>query len=721
MMKKNFIYSLCILLCGTLFLSSCEDMLEVDSDRVEYDMSPLTLNDTVYSVLGILKNIQAVADRQVLLGELRGDLMVVNEGSAVTDIQKIARFDFSGDNKYLAAKDYYSIINNCNIYLARVDTSLTRDNIKPMLREYVAVKSARAWTYMQLAMNYGKVPYFTEPILTHSLSQEVFNRPALGIEEIADKLIEDLLPYANPTQYPMPTFSGLSYATELYFMPIRQLLGDLYLWKKDYRNAIDCYYNLIRDKKYAVDGVGNRSFWANDEGTSEFPQGDYLPLASSVKKENTLAVVTFSSSSEYGSVSDLHNIFGGDWTVTGSHQVAAAPGLYGLSKRQAYCYYNDRNSSNPYVVYNPQREKTGDVRIYQNVQDNLMNDETGIKYNGFITKYSGGAILMNGLTSLRLGRPVQTYLRLAEALAGLAAEESTEITVGGAESGTIESSSWVGAEAMAMHILKYGLGVKEGKDVALKHNGKFEIKKRLNDTPDTTYVMVEKLDENGEVVMETIEVPVVDADGNQVYDEDGKLKVDLIEQPVMEEKQVITFMPDYDVISFDFSEAEYKGNMGIHSFGSGNADRDVYYTIDNDSVIAAYFDIVDEAEPIFETDEEGNVVYDENNNPVVKGVDYGITHAKKIEYLRNLILDECALETAFEGYRFTDLIRFAKAMGKNDVLAKRVAARAFENKVNMHYDTEGAYGSDGSLLKFEYDEALYNTLSDESNWYLPLK
>jgi hypothetical protein len=93
----------------------------------------------------------------------------------------------------------------------------------------------------------------------------------------------------------------------------------------------------------------------------------------------------------------------------------------------------------------------------------------------------------------------------------------------------------------------------------------------------------------------------------------------------------------------------------------------------------------------------------------------------KIEYLRNLILDECALETAFEGYRFTDLIRFAKAMGKNDVLAKRVAARAFENKVNMHYDTEGAYGSDGSLLKFEYDEALYNTLSDESNWYLPLK
>ena len=120
MMKKNFIYSLCILLCGAIFMSSCEDMLEVESDRVEYNLDDLTLNDTVYSVLGILKKVQAVVDRQVLLGELRGDLMVVNEKSAVTDIQKIARFEFEDENKYIDVKDYYAIINNCNIYLNRV-------------------------------------------------------------------------------------------------------------------------------------------------------------------------------------------------------------------------------------------------------------------------------------------------------------------------------------------------------------------------------------------------------------------------------------------------------------------------------------------------------------------------------------------------------------------------------------------------------------------------
>ena len=173
MMKKNFIYSLCILLCGALFMSSCEDMLEVESDRVEYNLDDLTLNDTVYSVLGILKNVQAVVDRQVLLGELRGDLMVVNEKSAVTDLQKISRFEFDSDNKYLDVKDYYSIINNCNIYLKLVQKNLyaERDGKQPLLKEFVAVKSVRAWAYMQLAMNYGSVPYFTEPILTHSIAE----------------------------------------------------------------------------------------------------------------------------------------------------------------------------------------------------------------------------------------------------------------------------------------------------------------------------------------------------------------------------------------------------------------------------------------------------------------------------------------------------------------------------------------------------------------------
>ena len=160
-------------------MNSCEDMLEIDTTRVDHEFNDLTLNDSVYSVLGIVKSVQNVADRHVLFGELRGDLVVPNEGKAVLDIQGICNFDFDPENPYLAVKDYYAIINNCNVFLARVDTTIERSNQKLMLREFVAVKSIRAWTYLQLAINYGSIPYFTEPILTHGAATEVTSRANL--------------------------------------------------------------------------------------------------------------------------------------------------------------------------------------------------------------------------------------------------------------------------------------------------------------------------------------------------------------------------------------------------------------------------------------------------------------------------------------------------------------------------------------------------------------
>ena len=199
-MKKNLIYTIAFLLGGTFMFSSCDDMLNVDSNRVEYEFDDWTLNDSVYSVLGILKGVQGVADRQVLINELRADLVTVNESKAVIDVQELSRSVFNlSSNKYLDVKDYYAIINNCNIYLARVDTTLEKNNIKLMLPEYVAVKSVRAWTYLQLAINYNNVPYFTEPILTHSAAEEVMNTPMLTRNDILNRLIEDILPYENPT------------------------------------------------------------------------------------------------------------------------------------------------------------------------------------------------------------------------------------------------------------------------------------------------------------------------------------------------------------------------------------------------------------------------------------------------------------------------------------------------------------------------------------------
>ena len=681
MMKKNFIYSLCMLLCGAIFMSSCEDMIEIESDRVDYDMSTLTLNDTVYSVLGILKGVQGVMDRQVLLGELRGDLMVVNEAKAVTDVQKIARFEFDSDNEYLDIKDYYTIINNCNIYLARVDTTLERNNVKLMLREYVGVQSVRAWAYMQLAMNYGEVPFFEEPILTHSLAEEVMTRPMADMNTIAPKLIETLLPYEDPEAYPMPAFSGLTYKTSMYFVPIRQLLGELYLWTGNYVEAAKMFQKMIVDNKYLdKDAIVQ---WNTEEAKDYTGNFDNLFMMS--MEGNTTAVSTFSTSSSTGSVSELASIIAPQ--AQGEHMVQAAPGYYGLSKAQVYKYYKAEGTKVTEAV-NPNDEKPGDLRLYQSVYS-TRNFAENVVYEGVIGKFNlQGTMVMNGAATaefseyvreIRLGRTIQTYLRFAEALAGIAAEQG--------------ENRWQGANELAMRVLKEGIRAE-----------KYYVKKYLNDF-EVQYMGVK-----------------YDIDGNIVYkyDENGDTLFVL-----NEETGVKTYIPDsvlvteikqlYDTIEFDFTDVpEFDNNIGVHSRGSGFAEYNEYFSLDNDSCIALYLgkEGVAAEKEIPLLNDKGKVQFDENGDTIMTTVaytEYGLTADDKIEYVRNLIIDECALETAFEGYRFTDLIRFAKNMGNNDVLAKRVAGRAIENKVSVLHP------------EFQYDAALYGKLSDQANWYLPKK
>ena len=71
------------IVCAALFtihyplFTSCSDMLDTDSELVQFQEDN-TLNhptDSVYSVMGIVNRMQLIADRTVLLGEMRGDLV----------------------------------------------------------------------------------------------------------------------------------------------------------------------------------------------------------------------------------------------------------------------------------------------------------------------------------------------------------------------------------------------------------------------------------------------------------------------------------------------------------------------------------------------------------------------------------------------------------------------------------------------------------------------
>ncbi len=655
-MKKKLIYTIAFLLGGTFMFSSCDDMLNVDSNRVEYEFDDWSLNDSVYSVLGILKAVQEVGDRQVLINELRGDLVTVNESKAVFDVQELGRFDFKlNSNEYLDVKDYYSIINNCNIYLARVDTTLEKNNIKLMLPEYVAVKSIRAWTYLQLAINYDNVPYFTEPILTHSAAEEVMNTPMLSRDEIVNRLIADILPYENPAAFPMPAWdndgkvlkfgygdNGTELDTKLLFVPIRMLLGELYLWKGDYKNAAHFFYSQIAGsgtnetaKKY-----NDRGYKAsyNAEGGKNFNNSFIKMFAAKSFSENSanyFAVIPFANTDLDGTTSGLAAVFSPQAEIGGA-QVVASPGILSLAERQVYCYMKDPEDKKEIPEYSHFYEYKGDLRIKATTYSQRGTDDAQTEYKNIIGKFNfeEGSLDMDvefvpniRTTYLILQRKELAYLRLAEALVGLERQEG-----------------YKGGMELAMTILKSGA----------KNN--YRLLKNPKYATDTT--LVQHKDTLGNI-----------------------LKVDtLISKPYLASCT--------DSLNYSFAAEDFSTNEGIHSRGSGCSERNAYYAL-NDTCIARYM---------------GETHVEDKVETILRS----ITYQDSLNYMADLIIDELALELAWEGTRFGDLIRFAKAMGDPDVLAKRVAGRAFKNDVTYR------------SAEFEYDEDLHSKMFEETNWYLPL-
>lgn len=185
---------------------------------------------------------------------------------------------------------------------------------------------------------------------------------------------------------------------------------------------------------------------------------------------------------------------------------------------------------------------------------------------------------------------------------------------------------------------------------------------------------------------------------NPVYAERVKLDADgdTLYNYIIENKDTVDIVPRMekylasctDSLVYNFTAEVFTGNSGIHSRGSGYSERNGYYTL-SDTCIARY---------LGETTMDGKVEL----------LTKEITYEDSLNYIADLVIDELALELAWEGTRFGDLIRFAKAMGDNDVLAKRVAGRAYKNDVTYRNG------------EFQMDAELYGKMADETNWYLPL-
>ena len=248
----------------SVVLVGCNDMLSIDSKRLttdtQYDLN--APGDSVYSMFGVLSRLQKLADSYVLLGELRGELLNV---SATSDnyLREINDFNISSDNIYVNIKNYYAVINNCNYIIQKLDTGVVDKGQKLKLREYAAVKAIRAWTYMQIALNFKTAKYYDKPILTVADAEKTVQEYTL--EQLADLLIDDLKPLKDVSY---PNLGSIdSYNTSTSYFPVNFVLGDLYLWRgsltgntADYESAATAYHQLMYDNRIVIDKA-KPSYW----------------------------------------------------------------------------------------------------------------------------------------------------------------------------------------------------------------------------------------------------------------------------------------------------------------------------------------------------------------------------------------------------------------------------------------------------------------------------
>ncbi len=397
--------------CGAQFFMSCE---ETDSDLVAFveDNQLNTPNDTVYSLMGIIGKMQLIADRTVLLGEIRGDLTSLTE-NATLDLQALANFTADAQNPYNNARDYYAIIQNCNYYLANADTALTKRGYKVFEKEYGVIKAYRAWTYLQLALNYGSVPFFTDPIL-YEKDADPSLYPHYTVEQIADYFINDLAPYMD-TDYPSyGTVNSIN--SQKFYFPVRVLMGDLCLWAGRYREAAQYYHDfLTKQGNTRPTGISNIS-WRDYE--FEDISDSYASQFSGNGNTEVLTLIPMETEEYNGVMSYLTDVFNSTEDNNYYYQATHSKAYDELSQSQQYVLvYTDPVTLLPDTIeatdtisYESDQQR-GDLRQYSIYK--LRNQASSS------TAYSSmrqTCYKYRNENSVWLYRLQHVYLRYAEAL-----------------------------------------------------------------------------------------------------------------------------------------------------------------------------------------------------------------------------------------------------------------------------------------------------------------
>ena len=701
-----------IIKCGLLLLGlgtatvSCEDMFTADNTLVTQNLAP---QDTLYQVMGIVKRMQKLADRTVLLGEVRADLVTVDPAHAPADIQELDDNNVSATNIYNQPVDYYAVINSCNIYLANVDSLRNSQGTRRYYeKEILSVKCYRAWCYLELLKTYGEVPYLRDPVLTSDAAEGIVaSGQKANLETILSDMIDDLKDFRgdenNELRQSYANSSFNSVRLRDVAIPVRAMLAELYLWRGSYKgteaghddfiNAIRMYHDYFTFKNEEINTGTSKPSWPSWNATreNEIRISDYNYENYFSKPENYAGVLPLETSGYYGTVSQLRRIFCSQDSNNYYPAVVASQRAKDISNKQDYCELILEAGTTPKIqyrshdanMYSNYSTAEGDLRLYavadgdNNVKSNFDNSRENSSYNNMYylnQKYGNNTDGKNYLPFVPFFRNNILYLHFAEAL------------------------NRAGFPETAFAILKYGLSYFTIDDYisADEFDRLCEIKSYGFSVQDPRYSSEEMTGKT--------------AGSAAIWSSD------VFTTPYVYSKNQVSTSTERAWWATGSNNP--KRQIGIHSIGCGDTEYDDNYYLDDEET-QAELDRIDEELPVFEYPEPGRPIAREllqevtseeeiiEDEPFVRmtfmaeeeGEDNLVVEYTYAEYLEwyqaysdaydtyeenleawktrraeyissdevvnkrtahvaELILEEEALEGIFEGQRFYDIMRY---------------------------------------------------------------
>ena len=233
-----------------VMISSCDSLLDINAqDVVEESESYQNVYDADNAIWGLYSKFSKLAENTIVLNELRADMMDVTP-NATADQVALNNHSATAENKYCDPTPYYEVILNANDLLANLDSMkiakrITADDYAPRYSDVMAI---RTWTYLQLGIHYGTVPYINKPISNKSDLSNLSLYVEKTLDELILQLINDMQSVPTLAENTLSSFynktiqeNGKSFFLNLQFINKRLILGDLYLWNDQFVEAATQY------------------------------------------------------------------------------------------------------------------------------------------------------------------------------------------------------------------------------------------------------------------------------------------------------------------------------------------------------------------------------------------------------------------------------------------------------------------------------------------------